>query len=403
VLDGPHQFDAGRELARQLARPLRAATREDLRHQARGKRFLADLETSLTRGLYVDPHAGRLEFTPYAQRWLDSRNDEITTRARDASVMRTHVLPQWGTWPLGKIDHTTVQQWVTNLSAQRSPALVAEAHRLLSAVLRAAVRDRLIAFDPCDGVKVPRRRKRDTADQIVDRDTVRRRLLPAVPDRYRALVATAAGTGMRWGELAGLCDDALDTRRHTIRVVRTVVEVSGNTSFKPYPKSAAGRRTIPIPAWLRPTLAEHLDHYPLGANGLIFGNQVGKPLRRTLFRHRVWRPALVRAGLLGHLTHPAPDRFLASWTDTTGKAAQRTVPHRTRRGHPHRHPRRRWAPLPRPPPQLRHLARRRRRPDQHGAEGHGPRTVLHHPRPLHPPHRRPRPHPASPRRTPQRG
>jgi integrase len=282
------------------------------------KRFLADLETSLTRGLYVNPHAGRLEFIPYAQRWLDSRNDEITTRARDASIMRTHVIARWGTWPLGKIDHTGVQQWVTELSAQLSPATVAEAHRLLSAVLRAAVRDRLLAVDPCDGIKVPRRRKRDTADQIIDRATVRHRLLPAVPDRYRALVATAAGTGMRWGELAGLCEDALDPQRRTLQVIRTVVEVSGNTSFKPYPKSAAGRRTIPIPAWLRPTLLAHLESQPLGDHGLVFANQVGKPLRRTLFRSRVWRPALVRAGLLGHLTPAGPHRYLAGWTDTTG-------------------------------------------------------------------------------------
>jgi integrase len=185
-------------------------------------------------------------------------------------------------------------------------------------VLRAAVRDRLLAVDPCDGIKLPRRRKRDTADQVIDRDTIRHHLLPAVPDRYRSLVATAAGTGMRWGELAGLCDDALDPQRRTLRVIRTVVEVSGNTSFKPYPKSAAGRRTIPIPAWLRPTLLTHLDHHPPGEHGLVFANQVGKPLRRTLFRRRVWRPALVRAGLLGHLTHPAPHRYLAGWTDDSG-------------------------------------------------------------------------------------
>ncbi|QJY47783.1 tyrosine-type recombinase/integrase [Pseudonocardia broussonetiae] len=282
------------------------------------KRFLAELETSLTRGLYVDPHAGRMLLAPYATRWLSSRNDEITTRARDASVMRTHVLPAWGTWALGRIDHTSVQEWISDLGQRRSAATVAEAHRLLSAVLRAAVRDRKIAYNPCDGVKVPRRRKRDTADQIVERNLVRHRLLPVVPLRYRALIATAAGTGMRWGELAGLCDDAIDDGLRTVRVVRTVVEVSGTTTFKPFPKSAAGRRVIPVPSWVRPILATHLEHHPLGDNGLIFGNQVGRPLRRTLFRIRVWRPALVRAGLLGRITHTGDDRFLATWVESGG-------------------------------------------------------------------------------------
>ena len=282
------------------------------------KRFLAELDTTLTRGLYVDPHAGRTLFAPYATRWLDSRNNEITTRARDASVMRTHVLPAWGTWTLGRIDHTHVQEWITELSQRRSPATVAEAHRLLSAVLRNAVRDRLIAYDPCDGIKVPRRRKLDTADQIVSRGILRHELLPVVPLRYRALIATAAGTGMRWGELAGLCDDAVDDDLRTVHVVRTVVEVSGTTSFKPFPKSAAGRRTIPIPAWLRPILTDHLEHYPLGESGLLFGNQVGKPLRRTLFRIRVWRPALVRAGLLGGVTTTDGAAFTATWPEPDG-------------------------------------------------------------------------------------
>jgi hypothetical protein len=80
--------------------------------------------------LYVDPHAGRLLFATHARQWLDSRNDELTTKARDASIMETHVIPQWGIWQLSKIDHLLVQKWITKLGTHRSPATVAEAHRL---------------------------------------------------------------------------------------------------------------------------------------------------------------------------------------------------------------------------------------------------------------------------------
>ena len=38
---------------------------------------------------------------------------------------------------------------------------------------------------------------------------------------------------------------------------------------------------------------------PPGPVGEVFTNAAGGPLQRTLFRSRVWRPALVRAGLLG--------------------------------------------------------------------------------------------------------
>ncbi len=47
-------------------------------------------------------------------------------------------------------------------------------------------------------------------------------------------------------------------------MIRTVVEVSGTTAFKPFPKSAAGRRTVPIPAWLVPLLRDHIERFGLG-------------------------------------------------------------------------------------------------------------------------------------------
>jgi integrase len=61
-------------------------------------------------------------------------------------------------------------------------------------------------------------------------------LIPAAPERYRAIIATAAGAGLRWGEAAGLCLDAIDLPNRRLRVIRTVIEVSGHTAFKAYPK-----------------------------------------------------------------------------------------------------------------------------------------------------------------------
>ena len=268
--------------------------------------FLAETETTLARGGYVDPHAGRLRFGIYAARWRAARNDEITTRARDESILRTHVLPRWRDVPLSKIDHLAVQGWVSDLGARLSPATVAECYRLTSAILRAAVRDRLIGFNPCEGVKVPRRRKKDTDERILTRAELIGRLLPAVPDRYRALVALAGGTGLRWGECVGLRWDALDLDAGTVAVLRVAVEVAGTVTIKPYPKSRAGRRVVPLPDFVTELLAAHREAFPPGPADEVFTNTSGGPLRRTLFRARVWRPALVRAGLgsTGSVTSP---------------------------------------------------------------------------------------------------
>lgn len=283
--------------------------------------FLAQVETSKSGGVYVSPHSGRTLFEEHAHAWMAAWNNEATTVARDASIMRTHVLPKWGGWQLGKIDHMSVQAWVTELTKTTlAQSTVAECKRLTSGVLRSAVRNRLIGHNPAEDVKVPGRRVRDTDGRIVTRSEVRKMILPAMPDRYRALVAVAAFSGLRWGEAIALCADAVNLEAGNLQVIRTVIEVAGNTSFKPYPKSRAGRRTVPLPAWVVSEIRHHLERYPAEVPArMLFTNEAGNPLRRTLFRSRIWRPTLVRAGLLGHVERNG-DRFEATWTGRAGEA-----------------------------------------------------------------------------------
>lgn len=282
------------------------------------KTFLAQVEVTRSNGTYVSPHAGRTRFGEHAKAWMATWNNERTTTARDTSIMNTHVLPKWSGWQLGKIDHLSVQTWITELSARRSRATVAECNRLMSGVIRSAVKNRLIGTDPTVGVRIPKRRVRDTDEQIIDREDVRQLLLPAVrPDRYRTLVATAAFTGMRWGETIGLCRDAVDLGEQTVSVIRTVTEVAGHMEFKPFPKSEAGRRTIPIPSWLADELDAYLSRYPAGRRDPIFTNEAGNPPSRTSFRSRIWRPSLVRAGLLGEVSE-VDGKFEAVWMDADG-------------------------------------------------------------------------------------
>ena len=119
-----------------------------------------------------------------------------------------------------------MQAWVTELGKRRSPDVVAKCYQLTSAVLRSAVSNRLLAFNPCEDIRLPPRRRYDSDERIVTREELITVLLPVVPDRYRAIVATAGGAGLRWGEAAGLCDDALDLDQRRLRVIRTVIEVS---------------------------------------------------------------------------------------------------------------------------------------------------------------------------------
>ena len=70
-------------------------------------------------------------------------------------------------------------------------------------VLRAAVRDRAMAVDPSDGVRLPRDRRRDAAMALPTVEQVGKIMTAAEPP-FRALVALAAFAGLRLGEAAGV-------------------------------------------------------------------------------------------------------------------------------------------------------------------------------------------------------
>lgn len=178
---------------------------------------------------------------------------------------------------------------------------------------------RRLGYNPCEGVRLPPRRRQEEPATLTRAD-VTGRLLPETPDRYRALVATAAYTGLHWAECAGLHWSAVDLSARRLRVVRVLVEVRGQITPKPYPKSKAGRRTVPVPAPLVELLDAHRVAFP--SLELVFTNSVGSPVGRTSFRTRVWKPAVRRAGL--------PERLASTTCGTrTRRRSSRTACRRT--------------------------------------------------------------------------
>ncbi|WP_319462765.1 site-specific integrase [Micromonospora sp. RTP1Z1] len=144
------------------------------------------------------------------------------------------------------------------------------------------------------------------------------RLLAAVPERYRSLVALAAGTGLRWGECAGLQWDAVDLATATVRVIRVTEEVSGHITINPYPKSKAGRRTVPLPPFAAQLLTEHARAFRHHDQVLDFTTGTGQPIRRGTFRSRVWKPSLQRAGQPAVLRFHDLRHSYATWLVSDG-------------------------------------------------------------------------------------
>jgi integrase len=80
-------------------------------------------------------------------------------------------------------------------------------HALLSTMLNDAVTEGLLLTNPCRATELP---QAPTYEGVFLSPAELEVLVEAIDPLYRCLVLTAAGTGMRWGELTGLRLNRLD-------------------------------------------------------------------------------------------------------------------------------------------------------------------------------------------------
>ncbi|MFE9108444.1 site-specific integrase [Streptomyces collinus] len=104
---------------------------------------------------------------------------------------------------------------------------------------------------------------------------------------------------LRWGELIGLHRRDVDLDHGAVRVRRAVAELNNGQREIKAPKSAAGKRTVSIPAAIIPDIRDHLKRYAEpGADGRVFVGAKGATPRRNHF-NRLWRKACEDAGIKG--------------------------------------------------------------------------------------------------------
>jgi integrase len=273
------------------------------------ERFLTSVEHSKLSGAYVDPSAGRKTFGEW---WAACEAATValrpSTRARDESYGRQYLLPHFGATPLGRIDHLNVKTWIAKLSASGlAPATVVKAAQLLSRTLRSAVDAGLIPANPADRVSLPKIEREEmrflTPAQVAA-------LADEIDPRYRAFVLLGAYAGLRVGELGALRRSRVDLMRGRVDVAETLVEVKGHHHLGP-PKTRAGRRSVPLPRSIVTGIEESIR--TLGPDDFVFPAPEGGLLRASLFRTRIWHPAVERAGLTPLRCHDLRHTAVALW------------------------------------------------------------------------------------------
>jgi len=259
--------------------------------EARG--FLAAAENAKQRGDWTDPRGGKIRFEDYAADYFASvAHLRPGTRQKIEGHLRNQIYPFFDKTPLGAIKPAHVRSWIATLEKEGlAPGTINGIYRTFSKIMKTAVIDGLISRSPCIGIDLPKQTSHEEM-RFLDPDQVEA-LAEAIEPRFRALIYTAAYTGMRWGELAALRVERLNLLRGSVDVVESMSEINGYLEVQP---TKTGRsRTLSLPRSLCELLGEHLGHYP-SEDGFVFTSAESKSLRRN-FYHRHYLPAQVRSGL----------------------------------------------------------------------------------------------------------
>jgi integrase len=249
------------------------------------RRWDTEIQQSLDTATYVDPHAGTVTVEMFANNWLDHHSCTLSTKAKYRSLLDAQIIPALGAHHLNQVKASEVNAFLGGTG--KAASTVRSIAALLSSLSRAAVEYEMIkkSFMP-NRLSLPRAK----ADERVflDEDQVRA-LVHAAEDRDKALIHTAAWTGLRWGELVGLKRECLDLDRGTIEVREALVDVGGNLSLEP-PKTRGSRRTVTLVDENVALLKAHVEAYPPGQFTLVFSTDRRRPIRDDNWRKRVWKP-----------------------------------------------------------------------------------------------------------------
>ncbi len=269
------------------------------------------LMTAVDKGVHVDLSA--LTVGTYLDSWLaDVAPASVAPKAleRYQGLVKKQIRPHLGTFQLQKLRPADIAAWLQALGKTGiSIKSIRHAHGVLRTALAHAAAVELIERNVCTIIKAPKQVR--TEVEILNAEQIAEALRKLEGHSIHPVVAVAIGTGARRGEIAALRWSDIDLDAATVRIERALEETKGLLSVKA-PKTAAGRRTVTLPAFAVAALRDHRRQtlelrlqLALGAlpgDAPVFGDIEGNlssPNRIT----KSWRRAVNSLGLPGVTFH----------------------------------------------------------------------------------------------------
>jgi integrase len=287
----------------------------------------ANVRADISRGLYVDPAAGKITLREYSELWRTQQIHIDTTADSVERAFRLHVWPLLGETSMDIVRRSHIQSWVKDRSAEGvlAASSLHVAYGYLSAMFKAAVLDRVIGVSPCQGIKLP---EVPDADRYIPTPAEVHAVADELPDYYRAAVFVAAGCGLRPQEVFGLELGHVDWLRRELRVRQQVRQPTGETRAVGRLKTKTSKRDVDLPVQVQEELARLVALKPPETRRmrdctdprkpfvrdaqLLFTTANGRPVNRSNWS-RVWRSALRRADAKAREVDPKGPGVTQGW------------------------------------------------------------------------------------------
>lgn len=313
---------------RWMARWVDAEGREQSKSFARKLDATEHLKTVITAqatGTYVDPRLGKVTFASFYAEWSKRQVWVANTyRAMGQAVTSVHFSDR----PLSELRTSDIQTWVKTMEKTLAATTIRTRFANVRTVIRAAVKDQTMARDITQGVSLPRLRRAEAAMVIPTSEEVGR--LITGTDWLPTLVAVAAFTGLRKGELSALKVSDVNFLRKEVTVARQVQFNDDGTMEIRAPKRES-ERVVYAPEQLMTMISEYLRVHNAGddPDRWLFPGIVDrtKPVHAAAVG-RAWRAARVVANVeftLHDLRHFYASGLIASGCDVV--TVQRALGH----------------------------------------------------------------------------
>jgi len=257
-------------------------------------------------GTWIDPAMGGVTFGLLAQKWLLTKAHRAPkTIAGYESLLETIVLPRWQNTALRDVLFDDLQVWVSGLSVDGSlrfegkglsASRIRQAHQLVGAVLKFAMKAGHLRVNPADEIdlpKLPENEQRYLTHEQLYRVAV-------ASGRLRTLILILGYCGLRFGEAAALRVEHVDLEARRIKVRRSVTSVR-KLGLVEGPTKNHESRSVPIPASVARLLQTEIEGRPKGS--LVFESRRGSYLTLGQARYSFQKAANAVDGCAGVRLH----------------------------------------------------------------------------------------------------